>query len=99
MAAPASIPLSQLSMLIEPPERWLMAALKAYLDDAGSANLRAIAIGGYVGDLRSWKRVEPAWQIALDWHGVPYFHFNEICDPNSPMHKFYGRDGAAAQSA
>src|SRR5215216_3038865 len=76
-----------------------LTILKGYLDDGGSESLPAISVAGFVGGDRCWEVFEPVWEAALDKHEIPYFHFNEICDPKSPLHKFYGREGADLQRA
>jgi hypothetical protein len=96
---PAITLLRQLSMMFNPPDQWIMAALKTYLDDAGDKSLRAISVAGYVGSLKAWDRFEAEWGVVLDRHEIPYFHMAEILDPKSPMHKFCGKANEAAQAA
>ena len=75
------------------------AALRAYLDDSGDAQARAMTIAGYVGPSTAWNQFECYWLQVLKTHGLQYFHMNEIADPHSALHKFYGKHSQSALAA
>lgn len=60
-----------------------LAMFKSYMDEAGiQFNDAYCTIGGYVGDVVEWEKVERDWNFALSEFKVPYFHALE----------FYGSD-------
>ncbi len=87
-----SLSLRQLSMLTGPPDAWIMAALRAYLDDSGDCFTPSLVVAGYIGSVRAWDRFNSEWNAVLKRHDIPYFHMKEIPDPRSPMHRFYGKN-------
>lgn len=95
----ALLPLRHLSMLLKPPEKWLMIGLKAYLDDSGGQDLHSVCVAGYVGEVAAWEDFEVDWGNALSKHGIEYFHMSKVCDPSSPMYKFHGKENAPALRA
>ena len=80
------------------PKDWVMAVLKGYLDDSGDQYKPAMSVAGYVGNIAAWTKFEEGWQSALDLAEIPYFHMKEISDPCKPMHKFYGKENADANT-
>lgn len=80
-----------------------MGVLRAYFDDSGDpsdSDLSACALAGYVGTFESWNFFEPEWREALDRHGAPYFHMNELGHLDGELgKKFGGRENEAARNA
>jgi hypothetical protein len=64
-----------------------MAVIKGYFDDSAGEGMWTVA--GYVGNDDQWRRFETLWPKALERHHVPYFHMNEMNDPNGLYGKWY----------
>ena len=78
----AYVPLSRISALNPPPPTWLMAVLKAYLDDSGDEKDRrqhdAVAIAGYLATAEAWQTFEARWQEVLRDHRIYWLHMKEF---------------------
>ena len=61
--------------------------IKGYFDDSAGEGMWTVA--GYVGNDDQWRRFETLWPKALERHHVPYFHMNEMNDPNGVYGKWY----------
>jgi hypothetical protein len=77
-----------------------MTAFKGYFDDSGKddAGHNCVVIAGFVGDNTAWEIFEARWAAALRLGDIPYMHMKEISDPNSPLHKFSGRENTDARN-
>jgi hypothetical protein len=77
---PAFRPLREFSFWIHAPNQWLMAVLKAYVDDSGdeASGHAALSMGGYIATVEAWDRFEQGWTWVLDKFGAPYLHMKEF---------------------
>lgn len=78
---PAYVPtMRDLSFFVSPPEDGLMGMITAYMDDSGhesDQSHNACVIGGFVGDMAGWDRLERSWPVALSRYGLHYIHMKE----------------------
>jgi hypothetical protein len=84
----AAIRLPQLSVFNRPPRLSVMAIFKGTFDDSQTTN-EVWAVAGYVGADHRWEAFEEKWQAVLDKHEVPYFHMNEMADPDGVYKKWW----------
>jgi hypothetical protein len=63
-------------------------AAKGYFDDSQTTG-QAWSLSGYMGNPYAWEDFDGLWRIALDTHGVPYFHMREMQDPDGVYAKWY----------
>ena len=77
---PSFRPLREFSFRIHPPDQWLMAVLKAYIDDSGDQwpGHTALSMAGYIATIEEWDRFEQAWIRVLTEFEAPYLHMKEF---------------------
>ncbi len=79
-------PLRTLSVHLTAPDDWIMAVVRAYIDDSGSPsdpNHTYITMAGYSCAVQEWNRFEKKWGEILKVFNIPYLHMREFAKPNS----------------
>jgi hypothetical protein len=78
---PAYVPtMRDLSFFVRPPEDGLMGMITAYMDDSGherDPTHNACLIGGFVGDMNGWGRLERYWPVILKEYGLSQLHMKD----------------------
>jgi len=71
--------IAELMRAIGGPKDGILAVLRACVDASWSDQPpRVMAAAGYVATLDEWKIVEDAWDAALQYWNIPYFHLCEL---------------------
>jgi len=58
---------------------------QCYLDDSGTSGLPIVTLGGFVGTMGQWDRVEPLVDTVMNNHGIDVFHAKQFHDTDSPF--------------
>jgi len=61
--------------------------MRGYFDDSCTDG-EVLAIAGFVGIERKWKRFDKLWPALLARHSVPYAHMKEMSSPSGPFAKW-----------
>jgi len=86
--APCQIRLWELCLRSIPgTERVIAVMMSGYFDDSRTEG-EVLAIAGFVGIERKWKRFDKLWPAFLARHGVPYAHMKEMNSPSGPFAKW-----------
>ena len=65
-----------------------MAVIKGFFNDSRTFG-KVWTVAGYVGDDLAWNMFENLWPLAMNTHGVPYFHMKEMADPRGVYAKWH----------
>jgi hypothetical protein len=68
----------------EPAGR-LVCVFQCYLDDSGTSGMPIVTLGGFVGFMDQWERVEPLVDAVMNRNGVSVFHAKEFQDTKAPF--------------
>jgi hypothetical protein len=63
----------------------VVCVFQCYLDDSGTSGLPIVTLGGFVGFMDQWKRVEPLVDAVMSKNGVSVFHAKQFHDTDPPF--------------
>jgi hypothetical protein len=63
----------------------------AYFDAAGTSRDRVMSIGGFVSDIKKWKRFETEWKKILDRESVTCFHMTDFVSSEREFKEWKGQ--------